>query len=151
ALPVMIAERARQHPDHVFIEEVDGLSLTYAAYDDLIRRWAAAYQRIGVEAGDRVVTMLPSSVTASCAWVGLAWLRAVEVPCNTEYRGRMLGYLVSNAGANTIVIAEEFLDRLVEVADELPELRTVVVLGSSSAALTGTPWDVCSVDAFLDG
>jgi crotonobetaine/carnitine-CoA ligase len=150
ALPVMIAERARQHPDHVFIEEVDGLSLTYAAYDDLIRRWASAYRRLGVASGDRVVTMLPSNVAASCAWLGLAWLRAIEVPCNIEYRGRMLGYLVANAGASTIVIADEFVDRLVEVADEIPELRTVVVLGDTDCA-NATPWNVLSVERFLEG
>jgi crotonobetaine/carnitine-CoA ligase len=132
-LPVLLAQRARELPDHVFIEEVDGRSLTYSAYDAEVRSWSTAYRRVGVTAGDRVVTMLPASVSASCAWLGLAWLRAVEVPCNTEYRGRMLGYLIANSGAHTIVIAEQYLDRLAEVAGDLSDLRTVVVLGGQRA------------------
>jgi crotonobetaine/carnitine-CoA ligase len=149
-LPVLLAERARSHPDHVFIEEVDGPSYTYAAYDDRIRRWAAAYQRLGVAADDRVVTMLPASVDASCAWLGLAWLRAVEVPCNTEYRGQMLRYLIANSQAETIVIADVFVERLMAVAAELPDLRNVVVVGDASVATSGS-WATHPLDEFLAG
>jgi carnitine-CoA ligase len=100
-----------------------------------------------VSAGDRVVTMLPASVKASCAWLGAAWLRAIEVPCNTEYRGRMLGYLVANSGAHTIVIADQYLDRLVEVASEVPDLKTVVVLGEKPT--DALPWEVVTDEEFL--
>jgi crotonobetaine/carnitine-CoA ligase len=150
ALPVLLAERARQVPDHVFIEEVGGGRLTYAEYDEELRRWAAAYRRLGVQAEERVVTMLPACIAASCAWLGLAWLRAVEVPCNTEYRGRMLGYLIANSGARTIVISERYLDRLVEVAGDLPDLKTVVVLGDAAAG-AALPFEVMTVDGLLAG
>jgi crotonobetaine/carnitine-CoA ligase len=149
-LPVLLAQRARERPDHVFIEEVDGRSCTYAEYDREIRTWSSAYQRVGVEAGDRVVTMVPASVDASCAWLGLAWLRAVEVPCNTEYRGRMLGYLIANSGARVIVIADQYLDRLAEVAGDLPELQTVVVLGDPAAG-SSLPFRVLPFAEFIGG
>lgn len=149
-LPALVADRARTHPHKVFVEEVGGERLTYAEYDAAIRRWSAAFRRAGVEAGDRVVTMLPASVRASCAWLGLGWLRAVEVPCNNEYRGRMLGYLVANAGAQTVLIDGRFLDRLAGVADDVPDLRTVVVFGEVPEGLT-LPWTVVPVDDFLAG
>jgi len=149
-LPVLVAERARSHPDKVFVEEVGGERLTYAEYDREIRRWSTAFRRVGVEAGDRVVTMLPASVQASCAWLGLGWLTAIEVPCNNEYRGRMLGYLVANSGARVILIHSRFIDRLAEVVDELPEVRTVVVFGGDPITV-GLPWEVIAVDGFLEG
>jgi crotonobetaine/carnitine-CoA ligase len=149
-LPVLVADRARTHPGKVFVEEVGGERLTYAQYDLAIRRWAAAFRRVGVVEGDRVVTMLPASVPASCAWLGLGWLRAIEVPCNNEYRGRMLGYLVADSGARTILIDGRFLDRLAEVAGDLPDLERVVVFGAVPGGLE-LPWTVVPVADFLAG
>src|SRR4051794_37481079 len=130
ALPALISERAREFPERVFIEEVGGASLTYAEYNDGILRWASALRRVGVGAGDRVVTMLSPSATASSVWLGMSWLRAIEVPCNTAFRGRMLGYLIVNSEAETVVIEDQYLDRLVEVVDDLKRVRTVVVVGA---------------------
>jgi crotonobetaine/carnitine-CoA ligase len=149
-LPTLISERARQNPDRTFVEEVGGGSLTYAEFDAANRRWAASYRRVGVREGDRVVTMLPSSVTASSVWLGLAWLRAIEVPCNTAYRGRMLGYLIRNSEAETMVIADRYLDRLPEVAGDLANLRTIVVVGTHHDDV-GAPCRVLHEDEFLDG
>ena len=98
-LPSLISQRARENPDRVFLQEVDGSTFTYREYDDSILRWAEAFRRIGIAQGDHVFTMLPTSAAASCAWLGLAWLRAIEAPCNTAYRGRSLGYLIDNSGA----------------------------------------------------
>jgi crotonobetaine/carnitine-CoA ligase len=133
--PALVADRAREFPDRVFLEEVGGKSWTYSEYHDFALRWAEALRRVGVTAGDRVVTMLSPSAAASCAWLGISWLRAIEVPCNTAFRGRMLGYLVDNSGAETIVIEDRFLDRLSEVADDLKTVRTVVVLGADHGAV----------------
>jgi carnitine-CoA ligase len=129
-LPVLIARRAQDDPHRIVVEEVGGPSLSYADYHELILRWAAAYQRLGVSAGDRVVTMLPSSAAASCAWLGLTWLRAIEAPCNLAYRGRMLEYLVRDSEARIVVIADQFLDRLAEVASDLKALDAIVVIGA---------------------
>ena len=149
-LPTLISARARQNPDRTFVEEVGGSSLTYAEFDAANLRWAAAYRRVGVAAGDRVVTMLPSSVPASSAWLGLAWLRAIEVPCNNAYRGRMLGYLIANAEADTIVIADRYLDRIPEVADDLARVRTIVVVGTDHDDVD-VPCRLLHLDEFLDG
>lgn len=167
-LPQLVAERAAKTPDRTLIEEVGGASLTAAEFHDAVLRWAEAYRRVGVGSGDTVVTMLPSSVAASAAWLGLTWLRAVEVPCNNAYRGRMLQYLVDNCGAETVVIADRFLDRLADVVGELPLVRNVVVIGADhgdvdlpcrvlendeffagahpAEDLTGPdPWDICAL------
>jgi crotonobetaine/carnitine-CoA ligase len=147
-LPALLAQRAAEYPEHIFIDEVGGRSVSYRQYDEEIHRWAEAYRRIGVSAGDRVVTMLPASATASCAWLGLSWLRGLEVPCSTEYRGRMLGYVVANSGAHTIVIADRYLDRLAEVVADLPEVKTVVVIGTAFGNVD-LPWRVITHDDFL--
>src|SRR6185295_9215576 len=86
----LLAARAAAAPDQVFLQDVSGNELTYGQLQDRVLRWAAALQHAGVAPGDTVVTMLPSSLEAFAIWLGVASLRAIEVPLNTAYRGPML-------------------------------------------------------------
>lgn len=128
----MLRRRARDAPDAVAVQEVGGRTLTWREVLDESLRWADAYRRAGVGPGDHVVTMMPNSVDAYFAWLGLAWLRAIEVPVNNMYKARMLEYIVTNSGARLALIADRFADVFGAVSTPGTE---VVVAG----------------DAFLDG
>jgi crotonobetaine/carnitine-CoA ligase len=109
------------------MQDVDGRELTRRELHATNLRWADALRRVGVRAGEHVVTMLPNSFEAFHAWLAVAWLGATEVPANTMYRGEMLRYLIENSGAQTLVISERFLPQLHEVAAQLEHLTMVVV------------------------
>jgi crotonobetaine/carnitine-CoA ligase len=66
------------------------------------------------------------------------------------YRGTMLRYLVENAEAETLLIAERFVDRLAEVAGDLTRLKRVIV-PDCSGALPDLPFEVIGGDEFLTG
>jgi crotonobetaine/carnitine-CoA ligase len=127
-LPHLIARRAAETPDRLAIQCVDGTAQTYGELHRENMRWAAAYRRAGVGPGDHVASMVVHSFESYAVWLGLSWLRAIEVPANTGYRGAMLAYLVENSEARLLVISATFCDRLAEVADRLTRLETVVVL-----------------------
>ena len=149
-LPHLIAERAAATPERVALECVDGTRRTYRELHECNLRWAAAYRRAGVAAGDHVASMVVHSFDSYSVWLGLSWLRAVEVPANTGYRGNMLAYLIENSEARLLVISEQFCARLAEVSDRLATLRTVVVL-DVTGALPDLPFEVLGGDTFLGG
>ena len=127
-LPVLVAERARTTPKGIAIESVEsGEQLTWEEVDRNCRRWADAYRRLGVQQGDCIVTMMPTSVEALYAWLGCAWLRAIEVPVNTDYRGEWLIHAINNSRAGIVVTSKRFASWLALVADSLDSVRTVVV------------------------
>lgn len=126
-LPHLLAGRAAECPDRTFLQEVDGRSISYTGLHSDTLRWADAYRRLGIASGDRVAVMLPTSIDAVSAWLGLAWLRAWEVPVNTAYVGRMLHYLLEHSQSKVLVTAAAYLERLGCVAGELTNLQTVVV------------------------
>ena len=126
-LPHLIAKLADDDPNRTFYQQVDGPEFTHAQFHNGNLIWAEAFRRAGIEAGRNVAVMMPTNVDAYHAWMGLAWLRAIEVPLNTMFRGRMLAYIVDNCDADTIVIGSAFVDRLAEIAAELPKLKTVIV------------------------
>ncbi|HMC05315.1 MAG TPA: AMP-binding protein, partial [Actinomycetota bacterium] len=127
AVPRLIGQRAERDPDAPLLEVVDGATWTNAQFQTTALRWADGLAALGVRRDDLVASMLPTSVTSYLCWIGLSWLRAPEVPINTDYRGTSLSYTLNNAQARVLVIAERFLDRLEFVAADLEWLETVVV------------------------
>ena len=140
-LPHLISDLAQRLGDQPAVINVTGASVTYRELDDEVRRWAAAYQRAGLAAGETVVTWLPNSLEAYYAWLGAAWLGALEVPANNMYRGTMLAYLIENSEAETVLLAERFVDRLAEVASDLTRLKKVIV-PDASGDLPELPFEV---------
>ena len=128
-VPGILARRAAETPDRRWLTDIlVGESITFGEGHDLVLRWADALRRLGVREGDRVGVMLPNSFNAVAAWLGTGWIRGYEVPLNTGFRGELLTYFLTYAGMSVAVISAQFADRFVEVADNAPELRTVVVI-----------------------
>ncbi len=149
-LPVVIAKRAAVTPDRPFLVEIGGDALTYGQAHAMFLLWAAALRRTGVEPGERVAVMLPSSLVAVAAWVGTAWAGALEVPVNTGFRGRMLHYVLSNSGAKVLVIADRYVERLHDV--DLRETAVeLVVVAQSAGELPALSVEVVTLEAFLEG
>ena len=127
-LPHLLAKLARDDPDAIAMQDVDGTRIPAASCTRPNLRWADALPPARVEPGEHVVTMLPNSFVAFHAWLGLCWLGVTEVPTNTMYRGDMLRYLVTDSGAeHRSSSASGTSTRSPEVAGELSNLETVVV------------------------
>ena len=148
--PHSVVRWARETPDNVAIAEIGGPRLTYAELDVASRRWAGAFQRVGVGAEHHVATMLPTRIEAQLALLGLAWLRAIEVPVNIAHRGTLLRYTLDFADVTVLVVDATYLDRLAEVAAELPTLHTVILVGDPTEQHS-LPFRTLSVDEFLEG
>lgn len=149
-LPHLLAARAAECPDRMFLEEVDGRSITYGGLHSYVLHWADAYRRLGVGPGDRVAVMLSTGIDAVSAWLGLSWLRAWEVPVNTGYVGRMLHYLLEHSRSKLLVTAADSLERLGDVAADLSQLETVVVHDRNDVT-SDLPFRVVGRNDFLSG
>jgi crotonobetaine/carnitine-CoA ligase len=129
----LLAARAAAAPDQVFLRDVEGNQFTYGELQDRVLRWASALQGAGVGAGDTVVTMLPSGLEAFAIWLGVASLRAIEVPLNTAYRGPMLEHTVNNAEARLAVVTAAYVAQFDEVRGALTTLERIVVPDGADA------------------
>jgi crotonobetaine/carnitine-CoA ligase len=129
----LLATRAAASPDQVFLQDVEGNELTYRKLHDRVLRWAGALQNAGVTAGDTVVTMLPSGLEAFAIWLGVASLRAIEVPLNTAYRGQMLEHTVNNAAARLAVVTSAYVPQFDEVRSSLGTLERIIVPDGADA------------------
>jgi carnitine-CoA ligase len=126
-LPFVLEDKARRHGDELLVTGDAELSYRQAA--DLAARLAGGLAARGVGPGDRVLTMLPNTLHAVVSFLGIAWHGAVGVPVNTAYRGDILRYILTDADASLLIIHTDFLETFLQVAPEVPSLRTVVVCG----------------------
>lgn len=148
-LPHTIAALATDHPRVDAMIDVGGQTATWQDLHDTIMRWSGAFSSLGVGQGDTVVTMLPNSFDAYFAWLGLAWLRAIEVPANNMYLGQTLLHILEDSQATILVISARYVDRLSTVAAETTHLATVVV-PDADGELPDLPYRLVRGEEFLD-
>jgi carnitine-CoA ligase len=147
-VPQVVAEIAKRDPERVFLEEIGGRTLTYAQTQTMAMRWAAALAREGIRDSAPVVSMLDNSAETVCVWLGMAWLRAIEVPVHTAYHGRMLAYVLRDSRAEVGVVSSRYLDRIAEVAGDCRTLRRLIVIGDHSE-FESTTTEVVDAESLL--
>jgi carnitine-CoA ligase len=136
-LPYLLEARAAAEPDRPYLRAVDGSPQNLGETAEAARRWAGALAEAGVGRADYVGSMMPTGIAAIELFFGINSLGAVEVPVHTEYRGTFLAHVINTAEVEVLVIDGRFVDRLSEVAAEMPRLRRVIVV-----APNGTPPDM---------
>lgn len=107
-LPCLIEEWYRNDKDRLFLTEVEtGRTETYGSFRDLTRRWATILLDRGVSPGERVVSLLPSSIDAHAVWVAAGLVGAVEVPINPDLRGSFLDHALTLADPTVCIVRSE--------------------------------------------
>jgi crotonobetaine/carnitine-CoA ligase len=132
--PNAVREWARKTPDAPVLVHVDGARLTYAELLADSQQWATCLRRLGVDAGSHVATLLPNIFDAHRTMLALGWLRAVEVPLNVAYVGEILRHALTLSEAITLVTTKALLPKVNALANELPLLRTVLLVDGPAPA-----------------
>lgn len=125
------------YPDREYLV-ADDKRCTFHEMEARANRLAHHLQSQGVEPGDHVGIYAYNCME----WVETLWavfkIRAVWININFRYVEDELAYIFTNADLKALVVAREFLPRVVNVIDSLPELRhTVVVEDHSNASSDG--------------
>ena len=150
-MPQRVARWAAEQPDAPALRHVDGSTLRWGDAHEESLRWASALERAGVASGEPVVTVFVNTFEAFHAWVGCAWLGAIESPVNTNYKGDWLRHVINNTGAKVILAQDRFVGAVFDIAAELPNIEQVVVFGAMPDLPASLPFTVVGAEEFLDG
>lgn len=126
-----LSRAVRSIPDDIFLD-FTGSTFTYAEVDRLSTRMAHAFADLGVTAGQTVLTMLESGIDAVTCWFGVNKLGAIWVPVNTAYRRAFLRHQVTDSGAQILVCEQHYLAALLEIADDLPDVKLILCRGEDA-------------------
>ena len=124
-MPQVLADTARKHPDHP-ATLFKGAKLTYRELNELVDKFAAGLQKLGVKKGDRVAVHLPNCPQFPISYYAILRAGGIVVPCNSAYVAREMERQLSDSGAEVIVTLSAFYPIIKQIRDKT-KLRHVVV------------------------
>ena len=115
--------------------------ITYAELDKMANAFAAWLQGKGLARGSRVAIMMPNVLQYPVALFGILRAGCVVVNVNPMYTPRELEHQLKDAGAEAIVVMENFASTLEQVVEKTPIKQVIVtaigdLLGFPKSALT---------------
>src|SRR6185312_13982823 len=134
SLVALLEESCTQHTHKTAYISM-GVNLTYGQLDAHARHFAAWLQSIGVKKGDRVALMMPNLLQYPVCLFGALRAGAAVVNTNPLYTATELEHQLSDSGAATIVIAENFAATLQQT---LPRTAIKHIVVTSLGDMLGT-------------
>ena len=126
-----LLDNAAARPDATALRWKDGdqwRTRSWADLADEVARAAAGLRARGIAAGDRVVLMLRNRPEFHVVDLATLALRATPISIYNSSAPEQIGYLVSHSRAEVAVVEGEFLGRVAAVREQLPDLKSVVVV-----------------------
>lgn len=129
SLGELFEKSCAQYRERVAYINMD-VALTYGDLDRLSRDFAAYLQQVlQLPKGARIALMLPNLLQYPICMFGALRAGYVVVNCNPLYTHRELEHQLRDAGAEAIVIVENFAHTLEQSLPALPLLKHVMVTG----------------------
>ncbi|MGI8539130.1 MAG: AMP-binding protein [Rubrobacteraceae bacterium] len=130
----VLSRQAKERPDSPSLQWQTEEPFSYKELYEHCLRLAGGIKELGIQPGDRVLIMLPNSMEIVLTWFGVNLLGAVEVPINIHYKESWLVHEVNDCEARLAIVHEQYLQRFVQVADQLEHLTAFVVVGGDVPA-----------------
>ena len=105
----------------------EGRTLTFGELDAQSNRVAQAFQRLGLQKGDRVAFYLNNSIELIVAYLANLKLGLVTVPMNTQYRDTEITHIVGDASPRVILTDRTQAPILEPIRKQLASVERVIV------------------------
>ena len=126
-LPKVLKDQASLIPDKDFLQFSYDKALTFSEVNKLANQIANSLNKLGIHKTDKVSVYMPNSLEICLAWFGILKNGSVMVPINTAYVMDFLQYIIESSDSKIIIIAEEYLERLANIQDRIPNIEKVIV------------------------
>ncbi len=157
----LIAHSAAEHAEHVAVRyKRDGTwhDVTYAQLADTVQEIGLGLIDLGIEPGERLCILANTRPEWSYVDMAATSAGAVVVPIYQTNSPEECLWVISDSGACAVVCEnEQQLAKIAEIRDQLPNLRTVIVIdppasapangsNGSNGAAAGVPADTITLE-----
>src|SRR5210317_905958 len=104
------------------------VEFSYATIWSASDQIAAGLVEWGLESGDRVALLAPSSPAWVMAYFGILKSSAIAVPIDKDLKQGELRHIIANCGARVLFTEQSYLDLILDIAENLPQLEKIVLL-----------------------
>lgn len=121
-------------PDFEFLD-YSGEKHTLGELDLRSTRLAQGLHEAGARPGECVTCILDNCVEQFILLLACSKLGSIFVGLNTAYKGEYLRHQVADSGAVVLVGEKEYVDRLIDIEDGIPEARVLIVKGEMTGSM----------------
>jgi benzoate-CoA ligase len=107
-----------------------GTTVTYGQLAANVDRAGNALRELGIDIEDRVVIQCLDTPAFVYAFFGAIKIGAIPVPTNTLLTPHDLRYILEDSRAMAVVVSAPLLPKVLEIRNDLPRLRHVLVAGA---------------------
>ncbi|CCV15536.1 fatty acid--CoA ligase [Mesorhizobium sp. STM 4661] len=125
-----------QAPDQEIVYR-DVKRLTYRQLRERIGRLASSLAGLGVEAGDTVGVLDWDSNRFLEAYFAVPMIGAVLQTVNVRLSPEQIAYTINHAGSSVLLVNDDFVPVLEGVRQQLPRVKTLIVMSDRTAPQTG--------------
>lgn len=114
------------------------------SFDDLkahSNRLANTLKANGAEVGDRVGILLPQCPETLIAHIAAYKLGCIALPLLTLFGPMAIAYRLQDSGAKIVMTNRENLPKMMEIRDQLPDLKVMLVVGGGAGRGTMDFWE----------
>ncbi len=114
------------HTEHLFLAEIDGLSITYGEAREQVAALRQSLRRAGVGPGDKVALLGPNSIHWALAYLAVVTYGGVAVPVLTEFSTPNVHNILNMSEAKALFVASPLLEKV--AGGTFPKLARMFLL-----------------------
>lgn len=136
-MPDLVRDHAERQPGKIAVQ-MDDRALTWAAFDAMVDRAAAALQRDGVKVGENVSICAGTSVDYAILYIGTLRAGAAVAPIAPSVTGEQMAAMIADSGARHVFLDAATRETLGDHADRLS--AQIIALDDSDIGQHRTGW-----------
>ncbi len=151
-----VATRGADRPALLYKSNGSYVPVTWRQYRQKVEHLANWLMSIGLQAGDRVALLCETRYEWVIADMAIHQAALVNVPIYPTLMPRQAAYILQDSGSKAVIVSgRKLLDKVMDVVEDCPDLREIVMIGNDALPDSGRTvhrWDDCiakggSVDA----
>ncbi|MEA4887895.1 MAG: class I adenylate-forming enzyme family protein [Clostridiaceae bacterium] len=108
--------------------------MTWSEFDCQANRFANLLLTRGIKKGDKVAILLMNCLEWLPIYFGILKTGALAVPLNYRYTADEIKYCLELSEADALIFGPEFIDRMENIYQKIPQVRQVFFVGSNCPA-----------------
>lgn len=132
----LVQSSCRNIPNHTALREKRNKRWCEISYADLWRdsdTIASGLQQLNIKRGSHIALLGPSSIRWITAYLGILKYGCVAVPVDKELKQNELRHILIDSEATLIFTMEDYVEDVLELRPNLPELQHVVVMNHNGS------------------
>jgi long-chain acyl-CoA synthetase len=108
------------------------VSITYTQLLTMVKDFGTSLINMGMGKGDRIAVLTHNCPEWVISYYAIVTNNGIVVPIDKELKPQEIRYILEDSGAKFIIVTKEYLGKIEEICESLPDLKKIVLITDTS-------------------